>query len=59
MGAAHLRAGLIEMSDEDWSQLRVHTATDLELSAVPDSWDERNTRKCQGQTIVDQGSCGS
>ena len=54
-----MRAGLIEMSDEDWSQLRVHTATDLELAAVPDSWDERNTRKCQGQIIVDQGSCGS
>jgi len=51
--------GYVPMSAEDKAMLRVHTATDLELSAVPDSWDERSTRSCKGQEIVDQGSCGA
>ena len=51
--------GYVPMSAEDKAMLRVHTATDLELSAVPDSWDERSTRACKGQEIVDQGVCGS
>jgi len=39
--------------------LRVHTASDLQLSAIPTSWDERSTRSCKGQEIVDQGDCGA
>ena len=51
--------GLLDVSDEVWAQLRVHTATEDELQAVPDSWDERNSAPCQNaQAIQSQGECG-
>jgi hypothetical protein len=51
--------GLLDVSDKVWAQLRVHTATEDELRAVPDSWDERVANPCQNaQAIQSQGECG-
>jgi len=52
--------GLLDVSDEVWAQLRVHTATEDDLRAVPDSWDERDAAPCpNSQAIQTQGPCGS
>ncbi len=51
--------GLLDVSDEVWAQLRVHTASEFDLRAVPDSWDERDAAPCpNSQAIQTQGPCG-
>jgi hypothetical protein len=52
--------GLLDVSDEQWAQLRVHTATQDALRDVPDEWDERNVYSCpNAQAIQSQGPCGA
>jgi hypothetical protein len=59
MYAPILGVGLLDVSDEQWAELRTHTATEDELQAVPDSWDERNAVTCpNAQAIQLQGECG-
>jgi hypothetical protein len=51
--------GLLDVSDSQWAQLRVHTTTESELQGLPDSWDERTAVYCpNAQAIQDQGECG-
>jgi hypothetical protein len=57
--APFVGVGLLDVSDEQWAQLRTHTATEDELQAVPDSWDERDAVTCpNAQAIQLQGECG-
>ncbi len=50
--------GLLDVSDEQWAQLRVHTATEDELRGVPESWDERRFPCPNAQAIQKQDTCG-
>ncbi len=51
--------GLLDVSDSQWAQLRVHSATEDELKVLPDSWDERDAVSCpNAQAIQIQGKCG-